>query len=73
MFYKLLFDNDFELSSQYNLSSLELDFCEWKKWNYKRVDVEFSDEEYNEFKTLITETYRKITDINFWKEYLGKK
>jgi DNA helicase-2/ATP-dependent DNA helicase PcrA len=73
MFYKLLFENDFELNSQYNLSSLELDFCEWKKWNYKRVDVEFSQEEYDEFKTLITHTYWKITDINFWKEYLGEK
>ncbi|MCD5375198.1 ATP-dependent helicase, partial [Candidatus Gracilibacteria bacterium] len=41
MFYKLLFDNDFELSSQYNLSSLELDFCEGKKGNYKRVEVDF--------------------------------
>jgi hypothetical protein len=71
MFYKLLFDNDFELSSQYNLSSLELDFCEWKKGNYKRVEVEFSDEEYQEFKTLIVETYNKITDISFWNEYLG--
>lgn len=73
MFYKLLFDNDFELSSQYNLSGLELDFCEWKKWNYKRVEVEFSDEEYQEFKNLVSETYKKITDINFWREYLGIK
>ena len=71
MFYKLLFDNDFELSSQYNLSSLELDFCEWKKWNYKRVEVEFSEEDYQEFKTLIVETYNKITDIHFWKDYLN--
>jgi len=45
MFYKLLFENDYELSSAYNLWCLELDFCEWKKWNYKRVEVEFSDEE----------------------------
>jgi len=73
MFYKLLFENDFELSSQYNLSSLELDFCEGKKWNYKRVEVEFSDDEYEEFKVLVQNTYAKMTSIEFWKEYLGKK
>ncbi len=70
MFYKLLFENDYELSSAYNLTGLELDFCEWKKWNYKRVEVEFSDEEYQEFKELVSQTYKQMTDINFWKEYL---
>ena len=70
MFYKLLFENDFELSSHYSLWSLELDFCEGKKGNYKRVEVEFSDEEYEDFKRLVKETYTKMTDIEFWKEYL---
>jgi len=31
MFYKLLFENDHELSAQYNLEKLELDFCEGKQ------------------------------------------
>jgi len=72
MFYKLLFENDYELSSAYNLWWLELDFCEGKKWNYKRVEVEFSDDEYSEFKQLVLDTYKQMTDINFWKEYLWK-
>ncbi len=72
LFYKLLFENDHELSSQYTLEKLELDFCEWKKWKYKRVEVEFSQEEYDNFKTLVQDTYKQMTDINFWKKYLGK-
>lgn len=70
MFYTLLFENDFELSSQYRLSKLELDFCEGKKWNYKKLEVDFSDEEYEDFKKLLRETHTKMTNINFWKEYL---
>lgn len=70
MFYKLLFENDFELSSQYNLSKLELDFCEGKKGNYKKLEVDFSDKEYEEFKNLVSDTFRKMTSIDFWREYL---
>jgi len=73
MFYKLLFENDSELSSQYNLCELELDFCEWKKWNYKRVSVEVNEDEYAEFKSLIKETYSKMIDIGFWKDFLNLK
>ncbi len=74
MYYKLLFENDSELSSQFNLCELELDFCEWKKWDYKRVSVEFSDEEFEDFKTLLKETYATMTDMEFWKKLLkGEK
>ena len=72
MFYKLLFENDAELSNAYSLEKLELDFCEWKKGNYKRVEVEFTSEEYDAFKNLVKETYAQMTDIEFWKKYLGK-
>ena len=72
LFYRLLFENDHELSNQYSLEKLELDFCEWKKWKYKRLEVEFSQEEYEDFKKLVQNTYTQMTDINFWKEYLGK-
>jgi hypothetical protein len=71
MFYRLLFDNDAELSSQYNLCELELDFCEWKKWNYKRVSVDISEDEYKEFQELVKETYSKMIDIGFWREFLA--
>ncbi len=73
MFYKLLFENDHELSAQYNLEKLELDFCEGKQWKYKKLEVEFTDEEYQDFKSLLKETYEKMTSISFWREYLWKK
>jgi hypothetical protein len=73
MFYKLLFENDQELSGQYNLSALELDFCEGKKGNYKRLPVEFDESEYQEFQELVKHTYKQMTNVGFWKEYLGKK
>jgi DNA helicase-2/ATP-dependent DNA helicase PcrA len=72
MFYKLLFENDSELSSQYTLWSLELDFCEGKNGKYKRQEVEFSDEEYQSFKKLVRESYGRMTDIDFWREFLRK-
>jgi len=72
MFYMLLFENDHELSSQYSLEKLELDFCEGKKWNYKRLEVEFSDEEYEEFKTLVKDTYTQMSSRSFWEECLRK-
>lgn len=73
MFYKLLFENDPDLRSHYSLGSLELDFCEGKNGNYKRVEVEFSPEEYENFKLLVKNTYAQMTDIQFWKEYLHKE
>lgn len=72
MFYKLLFENDAELSRQYSLWALELDFCEGKNGKYKRVEVEFSDEEYESFKNLVKESYKQMSNIEFWKEYLKK-
>lgn len=73
MFYKLLYENDSELSSLYDLVSLELDFCEGKKWDFRRVEVTFSDEEYNDFKKLILDNWNKISNIEFWKQFLQIK
>ena len=72
LFYKLLFENDSELRSAFHIGKLELDFCEGKNGNYKKVDVEFSDEEYQDFQELVRDTWKKMTSITFWKEYLKK-
>jgi hypothetical protein len=73
MFYKLLFENDHELRSQYNLKNLELDFCEWKQGKYKKIEIDFSNEEYDTFKNLVEKTYTQMTNISFWKDYLWIK
>jgi len=71
LFYKLLCDNDNDF--KYHINSLAIDFAEWKDWNYKYVEVDYTQEEYEEFKVLLSESYSKMTDINFWKELLEKK
>jgi DNA helicase-2/ATP-dependent DNA helicase PcrA len=73
MFYKLLCENDREFMDSFEIWSLALDFVEWKKWNYKFVEVEISDEEFEEFKTTVSTAWSQITDINFWKDLLEKK
>lgn len=72
MFYKLLCENDREFMDSFEIWSLALDFVEWKKWNYKFVEVDISEEEFEEFKTTVTKAWSEITDINFWKELLQK-
>ncbi len=71
MFYKLLFENDYELHSQFQIGELELDFCEGKNGKYKRVSVEFTDEEYKEFQNLVKKSYAQMRDVDFWREFLG--
>ena len=49
MFYKLLLTNDIEFNTKYDISSLILDFVEWKDWEYKQVIVDYTNEEYEDF------------------------
>lgn len=72
MFYKLLCEVDFEFNSKFDVWSLALDFVEGKDWVYKYVEVDYSDEEYNEFKTELKDAWNKINDIEFWREVLTK-
>lgn len=72
LFYKLLCELDKEFSSKFDITSMWLDFVEWKNDEYKIVEVDFSDEDYQEFKELVKDTRSKISDINFWKEFLIK-
>ncbi len=72
LFYKLLCELDREFSSKYDITSMWLDFVEWKNDEYNIVNVEFTKEETDEFKDLVKETRSKISSIDFWKEYLIK-
>lgn len=70
LFYKLLCEVDFEFKSKFEVWSLAIDFVEWKDWIYKYVEVDFSDEEYKEFKEELLQSRKKINDIEFWKNIL---
>ncbi len=72
LFYKLLCELDREFSSKFDITSMWLDFVEWKNNEYKIVEVDFSNEDYQEFKDLVKETRSKISNIDFWKEFLIK-
>ena len=72
LFYKLLCENDTEFQSKFDIGSLNIDFVEWKDWVYKNIDVDYTSEEYEVFKTELVESWNKIKDINFWKALLEK-
>ncbi len=70
LFYKLMFDNTSELNKKYNLIELWLDFVEWKKGEYKYVNVDYNEDEYNYFLNELKESWEKINDLEFWKNEL---
>ncbi|MDD3793584.1 MAG: ATP-dependent DNA helicase [Candidatus Gracilibacteria bacterium] len=72
MFYKLLCEVDFEFNSKFSVGSLALDFVEGKDGVYKYVEVDYTDEEYEEFKNELKDAWEKINDIEFWREILLK-
>ena len=72
MFYKLLCEVDFEFNSKFDVWSLALDFVEGKDWVYKYVEVDYTSEDYKEFKTELREAWKNINDIDFWREILLK-
>lgn len=72
LFYKLLCEMDYETNSKYEVSWLSIDFVEWKDNIYKKINVDFSDEEYSFFKEELKDSREKMTNIDFWKEILFK-
>jgi len=72
MFYKLLCELDREFNSMFDIWSLAIDFVEWRDWKYKSLEVDITKEEYEEFKNEVVDSWKKISDIKFWKEVLGK-
>ena len=72
MFYKLLCEMDKEFNSKYEVWNLAIDFVEWKDSKYKYLEVEYTPEEYEEFKNELKNAWEKISDINFWKDLLKK-
>ncbi len=72
LFYKLLCESDTEFVSKFEVWDLVIDFVEWKDWVYKKVIVEYSSEEYEDFKKELIDSWNKIKDIQFWKSILKK-
>lgn len=70
LFYKLLCEQDYEFNGQFDVWSLALDFVEGKDGNYKYIEIEYTNEEYEIFKNELLDSRSKIKDINFWKELL---
>ncbi len=73
MFYKLLCEQDEDFNSRFNIWAVALDFVEGKDWNYKYIELDISDEEYENFKEELVEAREKISNIEFWKDILNKK
>jgi DNA helicase-2/ATP-dependent DNA helicase PcrA len=72
LFYKLLAENDPEFTKEYQIWELALDFVEGKNGDYKYVPVEYSEEDFEVFRKLVKDSWKKINDLKFWKEVLGK-
>ncbi len=70
LFYKLLAENDSEFSSKFNVTELALDFVEWKNWEYKYVAIIPENDDYEEFKDLVKDSWEKINSLEFWEEVL---
>ena len=71
LFYKLLWENDPEFNSKFNISELALDFVEWKEGKYQYLPINIEQEDYENFKELVKESWKKINDIDFWKKLLN--
>jgi hypothetical protein len=72
MFYKLLCELDSDFNSRFDIWAVALDFVEGRDGNYKYIELDISEEEYEEFKSELIEARNKINDINFWRELLKK-
>jgi len=70
LFYKLMFENNSELNSKFNIWELALDFVEGKNNEYKYLTVEHTIDEYEDFKNELKEARTKINNIEFWKDIL---
>jgi len=70
LFYKLLCELDNEFNSKYDIWSLALDFVEGKEGEYKYIEIPYTMEEYEDFKKELLDAWKKISNIEFWKEIL---
>jgi len=70
LFYKLLCELDYDFSSKFDIWSLAIDFVEWKDWVYKYLEVDYTDDEFEDFKNELLDSRKKIKDIEFWKGLL---
>ncbi len=72
LFYKLLCELDSDFNSRFDIWAVALDFVEGRDGHYKYIELDISDEEYNDFKSEMIEARNKIRDVEFWRGVLGK-
>lgn len=72
LFYKLLAENDPEFTADYRIAELALDFVEGKDGKYSYMPVDLEEQDFEEFKQLVQDSWEQINSIDFWKEVLGK-
>jgi DNA helicase-2/ATP-dependent DNA helicase PcrA len=72
LFYKLLFELDTSMTPKYSPESLAIEFVEGKDGEYRSIEVDFSEEDFEALKAEIRDTWKKIHDPEFWRETLGR-
>ena len=72
MFYKLLCELDDEFNSRFDIWTVALDFVEGRDGDYKYIELEISNEEYEDFKNELLEAREKISNIDFWRKLLKR-
>ncbi len=72
MFYKLLCELDSDFNSRFDIWAVALDFVEGRDGDYKYIELDISEEEYEEFKNEMIGAREKIRNVEFWRELLKK-
>lgn len=70
LFYKLLFELDSGLFPKYRPTALALEFVEGKDGKYVSLDVDFTEGDMERLKGEIRDSWKKISDPEYWKEVL---
>lgn len=68
-----MFENCSELNSKFNVWELALDFVEWKNGDFAYTRVDYTQEDFEEFKQELCDAWQKINDIEFWRELLNNE
>lgn len=70
LFYRKMIEIDPNFSD--NNPIIALDFCSWKNWDYSYIEVSYNEDDIMIFENELKDSWKKMTDINFWKDILNK-
>jgi DNA helicase II / ATP-dependent DNA helicase PcrA len=71
MMYRLMIERDPRFASKRVETAIE--FAEGRDGKYARIPLEATDEELAEFRSLLVESWAKISSMDFWREELSDK